>query len=113
MQDEYLNLTAASEYLGVSLVTLRDKIRRGKLHIAENQVDARERLIAKSELDMIKKPTAHNSNNQHSVKVDANLVAELNRRAAMPDSEFLTEAESEADTAAMLDRVERELQLAS
>lgn len=51
--------------------------------------------------------------NEKAVKFEPDLLAELNRRAAMPDTEFLTEAESEADTAAMLERVERELQLAS
>ncbi|NWJ49120.1 MAG: helix-turn-helix domain-containing protein [Chloroflexi bacterium] len=48
---ELMNLKQACDYLGVTLVTLRKLINTGKLTAIPDELDSRQKLIKKSELD--------------------------------------------------------------
>jgi excisionase family DNA binding protein len=55
MQD-YLTLTDAATYLGVSRQTLWRRIRDGALPVYSSEVNRRERLVKRADLDRIRTP---------------------------------------------------------
>lgn len=50
---ELMNLKQACEYLGISLVTLRKLIKEGRITAVADELDGRQKLIRKDELDAI------------------------------------------------------------
>lgn len=52
--DDLMTLNDASEYLGVSRMKLWRLMKEGKLTAITNELDNREKLIAKSELDVLR-----------------------------------------------------------
>ncbi len=58
MQDEeqYLNLTDAAEYLGVSRVTVWRRVRDGTLRTYRASASRREKLVKRTDLDHIRHP---------------------------------------------------------
>ncbi len=56
--DEYLNLTEAARYLGVSDIKIRRLISKGLLEVSFDPLDDRKRLVRKTDLDALKMPRA-------------------------------------------------------
>jgi excisionase family DNA binding protein len=51
MEDSIMNLSDAADYLGVTLVTLRKKIKDGDLAASDDSIDSRQKLVKRSDLD--------------------------------------------------------------
>lgn len=79
MAEQYLTVMAASKYLGVSREKLSRLIRTGKLSPITNELDSRERLIPKSQLDALK--PAGQIVSQIMEKVQENLVEPAKNQA--------------------------------
>jgi excisionase family DNA binding protein len=56
MDDDYLNARDAARYLGVSPTTLYKLINAGTLTTFRRQVNKRDRLIRRADLDRLKSP---------------------------------------------------------
>jgi excisionase family DNA binding protein len=54
MNDDYLTVLEAASYLGVSRDKITRMIRAGELTVIPNQIDKRERLISRKQLDKLK-----------------------------------------------------------
>ena len=57
MQD-FLTMTDAAKYLGISKVTLWRRIRDGALPVYASDVNRRERLVKRADLDRVRAPRA-------------------------------------------------------
>jgi hypothetical protein len=53
MADEVMNLSDAADYLGITLVTLRKRIADGTLKVHSDVIDSRQKLVKRSDLDVI------------------------------------------------------------
>lgn len=56
MDEEYLNVRAAARYLGVSPTTLYKLINAGRLPSFQSEVNKRERLVRRADLDRLNTP---------------------------------------------------------
>jgi excisionase family DNA binding protein len=54
MEDEYMTLNEAKEYLGVSRVKISQLVRDGKLKTSENPLDSRSKLVKSEEVKKLK-----------------------------------------------------------
>jgi len=55
-QDDYLTLSEAAEYLGISRVTVWRRIREGQLATYQASTSRREKLVRRQDLDQLKRP---------------------------------------------------------
>lgn len=56
--DIFLNLSQSADYLGISAVTMRSRVRNGEIKTVTDPADHRQKLISKKELDRLKFPKA-------------------------------------------------------
>lgn len=61
MQDEFVTIGEAAEALGVTRTTIWRRIKRGGLDVFQSQMDQRERLVRRSDIEALKRPIAIDS----------------------------------------------------
>ncbi len=54
--DEFVTMTAAQEILGVSRFKIWQLVKEGKLETFRSELDRREKLIRRSDLDALRRP---------------------------------------------------------
>ena len=55
-QDDYLTLSEAAEYLGISRVTVWRRIREGQLATYQASTSRRQKLLRRADLDYLRRP---------------------------------------------------------
>jgi len=108
---EFLTTKEVMAFLGIARPTIYKYVSEEKLTIYHSEIGNRS-LFKRSEVEKLNNVSPGkrvvNSSAEKAVTIEPELLVELMRRAVLPDSEFLTEAESEADSNAFLDKLERE-----
>lgn len=55
--NEFMTMTEAADYLGVSMLTLRGIVKRQNLSVTRGTVDTRQKFLKRSEIEALKNPT--------------------------------------------------------
>lgn len=56
MQDEFVTIGEAAELLGLTRTTIWRRIKSGGLEVFQSQMDQRERLVRRSDIEALKRP---------------------------------------------------------